>query len=363
MSPPPLLLAIAGTRPEVIKLAPVVKALRERGSRVALGVTGQHQGLLAQALADCNLEPTFDLAVMEPNQALGPLLARILTGLEAPLRSLAPALVIVQGDTTSALGGALAAFSQRIPVAHVEAGLRSGNLAVPFPEEANRRLIATLARWHFAPSQDAADALVREGVDPGRIEVTGNTVIDACLTSGRDAQVPAELQHAASRMVLVTLHRREILQAPGVLKGVFGALERIALDSPGTGFWFPAHPSVAEAAHETFDGLANFQVLPPQPHSVFLALLREACLAISDSGGVQEEGSALGTPVALVRAETERPEAIAAGGVVLTGLDPKAIEEVVHAMLRAAEHGNPTFPYGRGGASAQIALTLSAHLS
>tara|TARA_R110002072_G_scaffold145119_3_gene291315 strand:+ start:230 stop:1327 length:1098 start_codon:yes stop_codon:yes gene_type:complete len=351
-------LALAGTRPEVIKLAPVVRALESHpGCRVALGVTGQHEGLLAQALADCHVEPAFDLAVMEPNQTLGPLLARILSGLEAPLRELAPAAVIVQGDTTSALGGALAAFSQRIPVAHVEAGLRSGNLEDPFPEEANRRLIATLTRWHFAPSEEARQALLRENVIQGRIEVTGNTVIDACLVMAQGATIPAELTPAGPH-VLVTLHRREITQDPAILAEVLGALRTLAERHPELSFLFPAHPLVAAAARDVLAGLDAVRVLPPQPYPVFLALLREAVLAISDSGGVQEEGPALGTPVAVVRAETERPEAIAAGGVVLTGLEPTRIVTAVEALLAASERA-PSFPYGRGGASAQIAEVLS----
>ncbi|MBL4847943.1 MAG: UDP-N-acetylglucosamine 2-epimerase (non-hydrolyzing) [Planctomycetes bacterium] len=355
----PLLLALAGTRPEVIKLAPLILALQGlEGFRVALGVTGQHQGLLAQALSDCGLEAEFDLAVMEPNQALGPLLGKILSGLEEPLRTLAPAAVIVQGDTTSALAGALAAFYQGIPVAHVEAGLRSGNLAVPFPEEANRRQIASVARWHFAPSPDAAEALVREGVPRERIEVTGNTVIDACLAQAADAQIPPSLALPPGRLVLVTLHRREITQAPDVLAGVLGAIASLARNHPELAFALPAHPSVAAAAERALGELANVRLLPPQPYPVFLALLREACLAISDSGGVQEEGPALGTPVAVIRAETERPEAIEAGGVVLTGLDPTAIEAVAERLLREPAR-TPSFPYGRGGASAKIAATLA----
>lgn len=360
---PPLILALAGTRPEVIKLAPVVAALKAySGCRVALGVTGQHEGLLAQALADCGVESAFDLEVMRSNQALGPLLGRILIGLEAPLRELAPAAVIVQGDTTSALGGALAAFSQRIPLAHVEAGLRSGNLEDPFPEEANRRLVATLARWHFAPSQAAAAALIREGVPAGRIEVAGNTVIDACLAMAEDARVPDELGLSAGEpWVLVTLHRREVTQSPGVLAGVLGALARLAERHPARRFVFPAHPVVASAAEAALAEVPNFQLLPPQPYSVFLALLRGACLAISDSGGVQEEGPALGTPVVVVRSETERPEAIQAGGVVLAGLEPAGIEAAVEELL-GSDEAAPSFPYGRGGASAQIAATLTRAL-
>jgi UDP-N-acetylglucosamine 2-epimerase (non-hydrolysing) len=359
---PPLLLALAGTRPEVIKLAPLVRALEARSEcRVALGVTGQHAGLLGQALRDCQLEPAFDLQVMEPEQALGPLLARVLTGLEPRLRELAPAAVIVQGDTTSALGGALAAFSQRIPVAHVEAGLRSGNLDDPFPEEANRRLIATLARWHFAPSDEARRALLRERVPEGRIEVTGNTVLDACLAVAAGAEVPAELAEGGPH-VLVTLHRREVTQDARVLGGVLRALRTLAAGHPELSFLFPAHPVVAAAAGEALGDAPNVRVLPPQPYPVFLALLRDARFAISDSGGVQEEGPALGTPVAVIRAETERPEALAAGGVVLTGFDPDAIVAAAEALAAKPEL-EPSFPYGRGGAAARIAEVLALELA
>lgn len=360
MSPPPQILAIAGTRPEVIKLAPLVRALRARGLRVALGSTGQHRDLLARALADCGLEADFDLAVMEPDQELGPLLARILAGLAGPLAELSPRIVVVQGDTTSALAGALAAFSARIPVAHVEAGLRSGELADPFPEEANRRLIATLARWHFAPSAEARAALLAEGVAPERIEVTGNTVLDACLSVAESARIPPALAPPGPH-VLVTLHRREVTKDPAVLAGVLGALRTLAEAHPGLWFLFPAHPSVEPAAEDALAGLPNARVLPPQPYPVFLALLREALLAISDSGGVQEEGPALGTRVAVVRAETERPEAIAAGGVVLTGLEPVGIVAAVEGLLADARR-EPSFPYGRGGAAERIAEVLAAEV-
>lgn len=357
----PLVLALAGTRPEVIKLAPVVRALEaDPRCRVALGVTGQHAGLLAQALSDCRLEPAFDLALMEPDQALGPLLARVLSGLEAPLRELAPAAVIVQGDTTTALGGALAAFSLGIPVAHVEAGLRSGNLADPFPEEGNRRLIATLARWHFAPSAEARQALLAEGVPAGRIEVTGNTVLDACLAVAAEAEVPAELR-AEGGHVLVTLHRRELTRDARVLAGVLGAIRTLAEGHPELSFLFPTHPAVAAAARAALAGTSNFRLVQPLPYPHFLALLREARFAISDSGGVQEEGPALGTPVAVIRAETERPEAIDAGGVVLTGLDPAQIVAAGEALAAAPEL-EPSFPYGRGGAAAQIAEVLLAEV-
>lgn len=351
-------LALAGTRPEAIKLAPVLRALHALGVRARLGVTGQHRGLMEQALADCGLQPEFDLEVMRHGQGLGALLGRTISALEAPLRRLAPQIVIVQGDTTSALAGALAAAAAQIPVAHVEAGLRSGDPRLPFPEETNRRLIADLARWHFAPSERARAALLAEGIASEAIHVTGNTVLDACLSL---AGPPPE--GLPGEFALVTLHRREILSGTGApLRAILGALADAAEAHPELGFVFPAHPRVRGAAEELLGGRENLRLLPPQPYPAFLGLLRAARFALSDSGGVQEEGPALGTPVLVVRDKTERPEALESGGARLVGTDPLRIRAAIEEVLAAPRARTPRFPYGAGGASAHIARLLQAAL-
>lgn len=356
---PPVLdvLAVAGTRPEAIKLAPVLSALRAQGLEARLGVTGQHRGLMERALADCGLRAEFDLGVMRPGQGLSALLGRTLAALEAPLARLAPRVVLVQGDTTSALAGALAAAAAQLPVGHVEAGLRSGDPRLPFPEETNRRLIADLATWHFAPSEGARAALLREGVAAESIHVTGNTVLDAC----RELEGPPP--EGLGEFVLVTLHRREITSGAGrALRAILAALGEIAAAHPELAWVFPAHPRVRAAVEEVLAGQKNLRILPPQPYPAFLGLLRAARFALSDSGGVQEEGPALGTPVLVVRDKTERPEALASGGARLVGTDPVRIRAAVEEMLAAPPARVERFPYGRGGASAEIARILAAAL-
>jgi len=359
-------LCLAGTRPEAIKLAPVLLELRRRAGLVGLlGVTAQHRELLDGALATFGLEPEFDLDLMRPGQDLFQVSAGILTAIRAPLERLRPDVVLVQGDTTTVFMGALACFYLGIPLGHVEAGLRTDDLRSPFPEEANRRLTAQLARWHFAPSERARAALLAEGVAPERVHVVGNPAIDAALAvreQGAGALAQSGLSLGEERVVAITLHRRESFGAP--LRGMLGALAELAQRFPATRFVFPLHknPQVAGPARELLGEVPNVDLLAPLPYPAFVGLLARAALVLTDSGGIQEEAPALGTPVLVLRPRTERPEAIAAGGVALAGVEPEGILQAAGALLEdeaaLAAMSAPRFPYGEGDAARRIVDAL-----
>ncbi|MGE0709508.1 MAG: non-hydrolyzing UDP-N-acetylglucosamine 2-epimerase [Planctomycetota bacterium] len=362
---------VAGTRPEVIKLAPVLAELRRREWCEPLFVaSAQHRELTDQALATFGLAADLDLDLMRPGQDLFDVSAGVLTRLRDPLRDLDPAAVLVQGDTTTVLFAALAAFYLGIPVGHVEAGLRSGDLAEPFPEEANRRLTSVVTRWHFAPSARARQALLAEGVAAERVFVTGNTAIDAVFSV---RERPVDLAAAGVALdherpvVLVTVHRRESFGAP--LQGILTAVRRLAERFSRVQFVLPVHPNPAVRAPVLRDlsGLPNLQLVEPLDYPVFAHLLDRASFALSDSGGVQEEGPALGTPVLVLRRVTERPEAVEAGGALLVGTEPGDIEAAASELLEdpaaLARLAAPRFPYGEGDASRRIADALEAALA
>ena len=359
-----------GTRPEAIKLAPVIRRLRENSQfRVEICATGQHRELLDQALGQFDLEPDYDLAVMTEGQTLASLTSRTMDGMEELLRRVAPQLVMVQGDTTSAMTAALTAFYERIPVAHVEAGLRTSDRYSPFPEEINRRLVAGIAELHFAPTVGARDNLLREGIAPETIEVTGNTAIDALLWTiahmdGAEECLPAIVGDSldtstliGKRLVLVTAHRRE--NHDRGIRQICEALLSVAL-LPAAVVVLPVHynPNIRRAVIELLEGRQNIHLLEPLSYLSFARLLKRAFLVLTDSGGVQEEAPSLGKPVLVMRDTTERPEGIAAGNAILVGTGATdiqlAVEELWVDDARRSRMAQVANPYGDGRAADRI---------
>jgi len=364
------ILVVIGTRPEAIKLAPVIRRLRENSQfRVEICATGQHRELLDQALGQFDLEPDYDLAVMTEGQTLASLTSRTMDGMEELLRRVAPQLVMVQGDTTSAMTAALAAFYERIPVAHVEAGLRTSDRYSPFPEEINRRLVAGIAELHFAPTVGARDNLLREGIAPETIEVTGNTAIDALLWTiahmdGAEECLPAIVGDSldtstliGKRLVLVTAHRRE--NHDRGIRQICEALLSVAL-LPAAVVVLPVHynPNIRRAVIELLEGRQNIHLLEPLSYLSFARLLKRAFLVLTDSGGVQEEAPSLGKPVLVMRDTTERPEGIAAGNAILVGTGATdiqlAVEELWVDDARRSRMAQVANPYGDGRAADRI---------
>ena len=361
-------LVVFGTRPEAIKLFPVVRALAARpGLAVRTCVTAQHRGLLDQVLAIADLRPDIDLDLMEPGQSLDRLTARLLVGLGEAMDAERPDLVIVQGDTATAMAGALAAYYRRVPVAHVEAGLRSGDILHPWPEEVNRRIVAPIAALHFAPTETAAAALRRENVDPATVHVTGNTVIDALLwTQGRIAADPGlasglddlAARVAGKRLVLVTTHRRE--NFGGGMEAIARAIGRIA-ERPDVAVIFPMHPNphVASAMDAVLGTGGNVARIAPLDYPHFVRALGLCDVVLTDSGGVQEEAPALGKPVLVMRETTERPEGVEAGTARLVGTDEARIVSEIFTLLddsdAHAAMARAHNPFGDGHAAARIA--------
>lgn len=368
------ILFIFGTRPEAIKLCPLVQRLRSQPDRfqVHVCVTAQHRGMLDQVLDVFGVVPDFDLDIMQPGQTLSGLTARILAAIEPVLTADRPDLVVVQGDTTTTLAASLAAFYHRTDVAHVEAGLRTGDLRQPFPEEMNRVLTTRLTALHFAPTHRAEAALLSEGVDPHRIFVTGNTGIDAVLWVRKaldSGLVPAPSWpwlDNARRLVLVTSHRRENF-GPGFDRSM-RALARLA-SRPDVQVVYPVHrnPNVLGPAHHLLDGKANVVLLDPLPYAPFVDLMRRSYLIVTDSGGIQEEAPSLGKPVLVLREKTERPEAVEAGTVKLVGTDEELIvSEATRLLENETEYARMAAihnPYGDGRACDRIAEALSARSS
>lgn len=371
----PRILLVFGTRPEVIKLWPVDSALRTHADwHITLCNTGQHRELVPPMLATFGMTPEVDLGVMNPGQSLSTLLARLLDGLDAVLDALRFDWVVVQGDTTTALAAALAAHHRRVPVAHVEAGLRTHDLHAPFPEEGNRQLIARISSLHLAPTARARDELLREGVAADAIEVTGNTVIDAAREMADRLPVdgappiggPIEmLRFTGTRpLVLVTGHRRESFG--GGLATVCEGLAELARAYPGADFVYPVHlnPSVQAAVRQHLVGLANVHLLEPVDYPTAVWLLRRCLFVITDSGGLQEEAPEFGKPVLVTRASTERSEGIAAGCAELVGYDrarmvasaQRLLDDPVAAARKIAN------PYGDGRAGLRTAAALRQRL-
>lgn len=372
----PRILLIVGTRPEVIKLAPVERALREHADwQVSVCFTGQHRDLVPPILATFGLRPELELSAGGPAQGLSSLMARLLDGIDPVLDALRFDWVVVQGDTTTAAAGALAAFHRRVPVAHVEAGLRTGDLAAPFPEEANRQLIARLASLHLAPTPASRAALLREGIDGAAIEVTGNTVVDALRwVSGQlsddgtpPLHAPDLLRFAGARpFVLVTGHRRESFS--GGLEAVCEGLVRLARAYPSVDFVYPVHlnPHVQAAVHGALSGLSNVHLLAPVDYLSAVWLLRSCAFVITDSGGLQEEAPEFGKPVIVTRTATERAEGLAAGCAALVGYDAELLVETARRWLEDPDAYASVCPranpYGDGRAAARCVAALRRRL-
>jgi len=348
---------IVGTRPEAVKMAPVHRALAHAGFDAKLVSTGQHLELLRTALEPLALVPDHELAIMTPDQTPSAIASRILSRMPPLLADLAPAAVLVQGDTTTALATALAAYHLRIPVGHVEAGLRTYDDDNPFPEEANRQLIARLARWSFAPTAGARQHLLDERIAPTRIFVTGNTAVDALLwmLARRPAIAPRR------PYVLLTLHRRESFGEP--LRGILGAVRELLAAEPDAEVVWPVHPNpqVKALASELFAGHPRVQLCAPLAYDAFVATLADARVVLSDSGGVQEEAPSLGKTVLVARDTTERPEAVTSGHNRLVGRDPARLRAALLAAWHEPPYAGPVpapNPYGDGTAGAQIASIL-----
>jgi UDP-N-acetylglucosamine 2-epimerase (non-hydrolysing) len=367
-------LSVFGTRPEAIKMAPLALALADDARFDAkVCVTGQHREMLDQVLRLFDLTADHDLAVMKPGQDLTGVATAVLSGMARVFAAETPDVVLVHGDTLTTLAASLSAYWHRIPVAHVEAGLRTGDLYAPWPEEANRKLTGALAALHFAPTVRSAQNLRAEGVDPRIITVTGNTVIDALLTvvarlrgdEGLRAQVTAGLPLPVDgrRMVLVTGHRRENFGAG--FERICSALARLARDFPGVDFVYPVHlnPNVQEPVNRLLRDLSNVHLIAPLDYLPFVAMLDAATLVLTDSGGIQEEAPSLGKPVLVMRDTTERPEAVDAGTVRLVGTDEEAIVRETTRLLTDA-HAYAAMsavhnPYGDGQAVPRIVEALA----
>lgn len=364
--------SIFGTRPEAVKMAPVVKALAaDPAIESKVVVTAQHREMLDQVLGLFSIQPDLDLNLMRPDQSLAQLTADIFTSLDPVLRMLAPDWVLVQGDTTTVMATALLCYYNRIKVGHVEAGLRTGDRWQPFPEEINRRVASVVADIHFAPTEHSRQNLLREGIEDGRIVVTGNTVIDA-LQEIVQMPVPSEAQalldqhdirQGGRELVLVTAHRRENFGQP--LENICTALRSLAERySQRIHLIYPVHlnPNVHQPVNRLLGGLANVSLIPPLDYLPLVHLLKRAKLVLTDSGGIQEEATGLGIPTLVMRRTTERPEGVEAGVLKLTGTDSQTIEteaarlldddQAYQAMAHAAN------PFGDGQAAGRILAAL-----
>jgi UDP-N-acetylglucosamine 2-epimerase (non-hydrolysing) len=372
-------LSVFGTRPEAIKMAPVVLALQasqQLESKVC--VTAQHRQMLDQVLGLFDITPDYDLDVMQANQDLYDITSRILLGLRDVLKDYQPDLVLVHGDTTTCFAVSLAAFYQQIPVGHVEAGLRTGDLSAPFPEEANRSLVGRLAKYHFAPTELSRQNLLSESIDNQQITVTGNTVIDALLwvrqrlpsyddsvwQSAIGESLFNRLLHNDTPMVLITDHRRENF-GQGFID-LCSAIKHLAEAHSDWEFVYPVHlnPNVQQPVYEILAGLANVTLIDPQDYLPFTWLMNRSSLILTDSGGIQEEAPSLGKPVLVMRDVTERPEAVEAGTVRLVGTDKaEIIQHVEGVMLDSATYQSMSKahnPYGDGQAAARIVSVIES---
>ncbi|MFE8072891.1 UDP-N-acetylglucosamine 2-epimerase (non-hydrolyzing) [Marinobacteraceae bacterium S3BR75-40.1] len=370
------IMLVFGTRPEAIKMAPLVNRLQQANCEVRVCVTAQHREMLDQVLALFGITPDYDLNLMKPNQDLTDVTTGVLEGLRTVLQQDKPDWVGVHGDTTTTMAASIAAFYQKIPVFHVEAGLRTGNVYAPWPEEMNRRLAGTVASLHFAPTETAANNLIREGVSPQDVLVTGNTVIDALLDTADKLKHQAELRARCrditaldqlpphEHLLLVTGHRRENFGEG--FQEICRALRQLAMESPELAIVYPVHlnPNVREPVQRLLSDLPNVSLIEPLDYLPFVYLMQQASLILTDSGGVQEEAPSLGKPVLVMRETTERPEAVDAGTVKLVGTDRVLIVSQVERLLKDKDaYQRMAFahnPYGDGKASSRITDHLLA---
>lgn len=361
------ILCVVGTRPEAIKMAPVILALKkEPWAEVRVLATAQHREMLDQVLGLFDIKPDIDLNLMQKDQTLPELTARLMTTLDLALSGETPDAVLAQGDTTTVMVAALAAFYRCTPFGHVEAGLRTGDMAYPFPEEMNRVVTGCLARWHFAPTESARGNLLAEGVSADRILVTGNTVIDALLDVSKRCDEFAPKISPGNRLVLVTAHRRENFGDPFL--EICRAIKYLADTRRDVEFLYPIHPNpnVRDIAIKTLGHHPRIRLCDPLEYVPFVAAMKAAHFVLSDSGGVQEEAPALGKPVLVLRQETERPEAVKEGVVKLVGPN---FDAIVHESVRLLDDEKAYYsmargisPYGDGNASTRIASALHRFL-
>lgn len=362
------ILTIYGTRPEAIKVAPVIKALEadDRFTSVAVS-TGQHREMLDQVNGMFGITPDHDLALMKQGQSLNEIVSRAVAGLDGIIAEEKPDAVIAQGDTSTAMAAAVAAFNREIPAIHLEAGLRTGNIHSPFPEEANRRIIGQISDLHLAPTETSKRNLVAENFDPANIAVVGNTVIDALLTAAEwdttftDERLN-ELAASDARLIVVTTHRRENLDA---MAHIGLAVNDLAQQYPDVTFVLPLHlnPKVREAVLPEVDSVRNVIITDPLPYDQFTKLMGRSDIVLTDSGGVQEEAPALGKPVICMRENTERPEAVEAGTVQLVGTDRGNIVASVSTLLDDASAyermARAINPYGDGRAAQRSVAAIA----
>lgn len=363
------IMLVFGTRPEAIKMCPLVNELKSRSDQfdTVVCVTGQHREMLDQVLRVFEVAPDYDLAIMRSGQTLFDVTCNVLLKIKDVLERERPDCVIVHGDTTTSFAAALACFYLRIPVGHVEAGLRTRNLYSPWPEEFNRQAVDLITRWYFAPTEASKRNLLDEGKSAERIWVTGNTGIDALRTTVHKGYLHPELDWAAgSRLILITAHRRENFGEP--MRRVFRAIRRVMEECPDTKAIYPIHmnPKVREVAHAELDGFDRLHLIEPLEVLDFHNFLAASYLILTDSGGIQEEAPSLGKPVLVMRDTTERPEGVAAGTLKLVGTDEEAIYREFSHLLSSdeeyAEMSRASNPYGDGYASERIADVLRKEL-
>ncbi len=362
------ILSIFGTRPEAIKMAPVVKKLEEaEGIESIVCVTAQHREMLDQVLNLFNIKPDYDLNIMKAGQTLGEITCRALSGLERVIKEVNPHMILVHGDTTTTFVGALAAFYNKVKIGHVEAGLRSGNLYSPYPEEANRSLTGRLAHLHFAPTEGNKKNLLNEGIDEGSIIITGNTVIDALISVIDDEYIFEvdrlnEIDYANKKIILLTSHRRENLGKP--MENIFTAVKEVVDKNNDVEVVFPVHlnPKVREIAFGILGDVERVHLIEPLDYEPFANLINKCDIVLTDSGGIQEEAPSLGKPVLVLRTETERPEAVQAGTVKMAGIEKEKIfnltDELINNEDEYNEMANAVNPYGDGKAAERIVKAI-----
>ena len=367
------IMVIFGTRPEAIKMAPLIKALENSSLfKPVVCVTAQHREMLDQVLQLFNIIPDYDLNLMKSKQSLHQITTRIIEGIAPIIDRENPDLIMVHGDTTTTMAASLAAYYAQIPVAHIEAGLRTGNLYSPWPEEGNRKITGAIAALHFSPTEASKKNLISENVDPSSITVTGNTVIDALFevvrqleeidTISRDLSTKFSFLNSERRMILVTGHRRESFGQG--FENICAAIAQIAIDNPDLDIVYPVHlnPNVKVPVAKYLGNISNIFLIPPQDYLPFVYLMDQSYLILTDSGGIQEEAPSLGKPVLVLRDNTERPEAVAAGTVKLVGTSMDAIVGGVSELLNdSSVYGEMSMshnPYGDGNACQKIVQTL-----
>ena len=364
-------MSIFGTRPEAIKMAPLVKKLQETEEiDSVLCVTAQHRQMLDMVLDLFELKADYDLDIMEHGQSISDITVKVLKGMENILQEVKPDIVLVHGDTSTTFVGALAAFYQQIPVGHVEAGLRSGNIYSPYPEEMNRKLTTNLASLYFAPTTGNYDNLIKENITSEKIFITGNTVIDALLQVVKEEYVFDNpllngIDYRNKKVIVMTCHRRENWGEP--MENIFKAVVDIKERHKDVEIIFPVHlnPKIRELAKDIMGNMEGVHLIEPLDYEPFVNLLNKAHLILTDSGGIQEEAPALGKPILVLREETERPEAVGAGTVKIVGVDRdkiiKEVEELLSNPKSYSQMANATNPYGDGRACERIVDALKYH--